>query len=64
MTSALNALGEALLTKIKYDSDTKADIAVFRPSTGMWYLQQTTAGFTSIPRGAASDVPTENAFIP
>lgn len=47
-----------------YDGDAKADIAVFRPSNGTWYLQQTTAGFGAIQWGVATDIPTENAFIP
>lgn len=47
-----------------YDGDGKADIAVFRPSTGVWYLLQSTAGFGAIQWGVATDIPTENAFIP
>ncbi len=47
-----------------YDGDGRADIGVFRPSTGTWYLQGTTAGFGSVQWGAATDIPTENAFIP
>jgi hypothetical protein len=47
-----------------YDGDGKADIAVFRPSTGTWYLLQTTAGFGAVQWGVATDIPTENAFIP
>jgi hypothetical protein len=47
-----------------YDGDGKADIAVFRPSTGIWYLLQTTSGFGAAQWGTSGDVPTENAFIP
>ena len=47
-----------------YDGDGRADIAVYRPSTGTWYLQQTTAGFGALQFGSATDVPTENAFVP
>jgi uncharacterized delta-60 repeat protein len=47
-----------------YDGDGRADIAVFRPSTGMWYLQQTLGGFGSVPWGVATDIPTENSFVP
>jgi hypothetical protein len=45
-----------------YDGDGKTDFAVFRDGT--WYLQQSTAGFTGIVFGAATDTPTPNAFVP
>jgi uncharacterized delta-60 repeat protein len=45
-----------------YDGDGKADIAVFR--NGIWYLQQSTAGFTTVQFGAATDKPVQNAFVP
>ncbi len=45
-----------------YDGDGKADIAVFR--NGIWYLQQSTAGFARIQFGAATDKPVQNAFVP
>jgi uncharacterized delta-60 repeat protein len=47
-----------------YDGDGKADIAVFRPSTGAWYLLRSTSGFGYFQWGIATDIPTENAFIP
>jgi len=47
-----------------YDGDGKADAAVFRPSTGVWYLLQTTSGFGALQWGIASDIPSQNAFLP
>ncbi len=47
-----------------YDGDGKADIGVFRPSTNFWYLLRSTAGFTSVNFGQASDKPIESAYIP
>ena len=38
-----------------YDGDGKQDIAVFR--VGIWYIQQSTAGFKAVTFGAADDKP-------
>jgi len=46
-----------------YDGDGKADVGVFRPSNGSWYLLRSTAGFSGIQWGTSSDIPTENSFI-
>jgi len=50
-------LEEALL-------DGRADIAVFRPSTGIWWLLQSTSGTGGVNWGLASDVAIPNAFMP
>jgi subtilisin-like proprotein convertase family protein len=38
-----------------YDGDARVDFSVFRPSSGAWYLQRTTAGFFGIQFGINSD---------
>jgi bacterial leucyl aminopeptidase len=41
--------------KFDYDGDGKADVSVFRPSSGAWYLNQSSAGFAGISFGQAGD---------
>jgi len=43
-------------TPFDYDGDRFADISVFRPSDGVWYLQQSTNGFSAVQFGAAGDI--------
>ena len=41
--------------KFDYDGDGVSDVSVFRPASGVWYLQQSTAGFTGIGFGQNGD---------
>jgi hypothetical protein len=42
-------------TLFDYDGDHRSDFAVFRPSMGSWYVQQSTAGFFGVNFGADID---------
>ena len=42
-------------SKFDYDGDGKADVSVFRPDSGAWYVQQSLSGFTGISFGQSSD---------
>jgi hypothetical protein len=39
-----------------FDGDGRTDLSVFRPSEGVWYLNQSTDGFTGFQWGQAGDV--------
>ncbi len=42
-------------TLFDFDGDSRADLSVFRPSSGVWYLQQSTDGFAGVSFGISSD---------
>lgn len=44
-----------LSTPFDFDGDSKADVSVFRPPTGAWYLMQSTAGFAGTNFGQNGD---------
>ena len=42
-------------TLFDYDGDGKSDVSVFRPSSGVWYLLNSSIGIQSLPFGIATD---------
>jgi len=45
-----------------FDGDGKTDVSVFRPSSSVWYVQGSTAGFTATQFGISTDQPVPADF--
>ena len=45
-----------------FDGDGRTDISIFRPSSGIWYVDQSTDGFLGIQHGLGSDILTPADF--
>jgi len=44
-----------VITPFDFDGDGKSDVSVFRPSNGVWYLLNSTGGFTATAFGISTD---------
>ena len=44
-------------TKFDFDGDNRADLSVFRPQTGVWYISKSAGGYSSFCFGQDGDLP-------
>lgn len=49
-------------TRFDFDGDSRADISIFRPSNGVWYINQTSAGLDVFQFGQNGDMPVSADF--
>ncbi len=56
MVRYLGASAAAYNPLFDYDGDGKADVSVFRPSDGIWYLNRSSGGFTAVQFGTSGDL--------
>jgi subtilisin-like proprotein convertase family protein len=47
-----------------FDGDGKADLAVYRPATGAWYIRRSSYGFETFTLGGPGTVPAAGVFAP
>ena len=59
---ALRALGELAPPPSDYDGGGRTDIAVYRPSTGTWYIINSSTGLRVQQWGAGGDQPLTGRF--
>lgn len=62
LVTSFNCSAPNSRARADFDGDGKTDLSVFRPSEGNWYLNRSTAGFTAVTWGAASDRLTPGDF--
>ena len=46
----------AVRAPFDFDGDGRTDFSVFRPSSGVWYVQRSSAGFSAVTFGATTDL--------
>jgi hypothetical protein len=55
VTFTNNATPAVAPARFDFDGDMKADVSVFRPSNGAWYIQNSSTGFRGVQFGQAGD---------